>query len=245
VAVINETFAKKNFPGENPIGRRIADGGTVGTPIIGVVANVAEGALTDDEESTIYYLAGQAPLWGNTASIVIRTVRPGDAVSILDDARRTVNRVAPDFAVQETTTMARVLDIAVGPARQMMTLLSLLSALAMILGAIGIYGVISHFAARRKRDWAIRVALGLPTSRVIRQIVGQGAALVAAGILVGVLGTVALARLLTSFLYGVGTVDAISFVAASAVLLLIGMVAAFVPARRASTVDPALVLREQ
>jgi predicted permease len=245
VAVINETFAKKNFPGENPIGRRIADGGRVGTPIIGVVSDVAEGALTDDKESTIYYLAGQAPLWGNTASIVIRTNRPGDAASILDDARRTVNRVAPDFAVQETTTMSRVFDTAVGPARQMMTLLSLLSALAMILGAIGIYGVISHFAARRKRDWAIRVALGLPTSRVIRQIVGQGAALVAVGIAIGVVGTVALARLLTSFLYGVDTVDPVSFVAASAVLLLIGMVAAFVPARRASTVDPALVLREQ
>jgi predicted permease len=245
VAVINETFAKKNFPGENPIGRRISDGGPVGTPIVGVVSDVAEGALTDDEESTIYYLAGQAPLFGNTASLVIRTTRPGDAASLLDDARRTVNRVAPDFAVQETTTMSRVLDLAVGPARQMMTLLSLLSALAMILGAIGIYGVISHFAARRKRDWAIRVALGLPTSRVIQQIVGQGAALGAVGILIGGLGPVALARLLTSFLYGVGTVDPISFAAASALLLLIGMVAAFVPAHRASTVDPALVLREQ
>ena len=141
--------------------------------------------------------------------------------------------------------MPRILDLAVGPARQMMLLLSLLSALAMVLGAIGIYGVISHFAARRKRDWAIRVALGLPTSRVIRQIVGQGAALVAFGVVIGVVGTVALARLLTSFLYGVGRVDPIAFAAASAVLLLIGVVAAFIPARRASTVDPALVLREQ
>jgi len=138
-----------------------------------------------------------------------------------------------------------VLDVAVGPARQMMTLLSLLSALAMVLGAIGIYGVMSHFAARRKRDWAIRMALGLPTARVIRHIVGQGAALVAAGIVVGVVGTVALARLLTSFLYGVGTLDPIAFAVASALLLAIGMVAAFVPAHRASTVDPALVLREQ
>ena len=141
--------------------------------------------------------------------------------------------------------MPRILDLAVGPARQMMLLLSLLSALAMVLGAIGIYGVISHFAARRKRDWAIRVALGLPTSRVIRQIVGQGAALVEVGVVIGVVGTVALARLLTSFLYGVGRVDPIAFAAASAVLLLIGVVAAFIPARRASTVDPALVLREQ
>jgi ABC-type antimicrobial peptide transport system permease subunit len=164
---------------------------------------------------------------------------------MLDAARRTVNRVAPGFAVQETTTMSRVLDLAVGPARQMMMLLSLLSTLAMVLGAIGIYGVISHFAARRKRDWAIRVALGLPTSRVITHIVSQGATLVAAGVVVGVIGTVALARLLTSFLYGVGTLDPLAFAAASGALLALGIVAAFVPAHRASTVDPALVLREQ
>jgi len=208
------------------------------------VNDVAEGALTDDEEAVSYYLAGQAPLWGNAVSLVMRTSRSNPA-TVLDDARRTVNRVAPAFAVQEATTMSRVLDQAVGPARQMMTLLTLLSTLAMILGAIGIYGVMSHFAARRKRDWAIRIALGLPTTRVIRHIVGQGAGLVAVGIVAGVVGTVALARLLTSFLYGVGTLDPIAFAAASALLLAIGMVAAFVPAHRASTVDPALVLREQ
>ena len=235
---------KKYFPGENPIGRRLTGGFDGAWQIVGVVANVAEGALTDDDEAACYYLAGQAPMFEHQASLVIRTSR-ADATSVLDDARRTVNRVAPAFAIQETTTMPRVLDLAVGPARQMMTLLSLLSVLAMVLGAIGIYGVISHFAARRKRDWAIRVALGLPTSRVIRHIVGQGAGLVAAGIVVGVLGTLALARLLTSLLYGVGTIDPLAFAAASALLLLIGVVAAFVPARRASTVDPALVLREQ
>ena len=141
--------------------------------------------------------------------------------------------------------MSRVLDLAVGPARQMMTLLSLLSALAMALGAIGIYGVISHFAARRKRDWAIRVALGLPTSRVVTHIVGQGVVLVAVGIALGALGTIALSRLLTTFLYGVSKVDPLAFIAASLALLAVGVVAAFVPARRAGTVDPALVLREQ
>jgi putative ABC transport system permease protein len=242
--IINETFAKKHFPGENPIGRELTGGFSGTWHIIGVVADVAEGALTDDEEATGYYLAGQVPLWGNAVSLVMRTSRSQPA-TVLDDARRTVNRVAPAFAVQEATTMSRVLDLAVGPARQMMTLLSLLSALAMILGAIGIYGVISHFAARRKRDWAIRVALGLPTSQVIRHIVQQGAGLVAVGIAIGVLGTVALARLLTSFLYGVGTLDPVAFVAAAVLLLLLGVVAAFVPAHRASTVDPALVLREQ
>ena len=141
--------------------------------------------------------------------------------------------------------MSRVLDLAVGPARQIMMLLALLSGLALILGAVGIYGVISHFAARRKRDWAIRVALGLPGSRVVTHIVRQGATLVAVGIALGALGTVALSRLLTSFLYGITSADPIAFATAAIALLAIGVFAAFVPARRAGTVDPALVLREQ
>jgi len=213
--------------------------------IIGVVKDVAEGDLTDEPEPTRYYSAAQVDWFGTAATLVVRTRRTGEATTMLDQFRRTVNRVVPGFAVQETTTMSRVMDLAVGPARQIMTLLTLLSALALTLGAVGIYGVLAHFAARRKRDWAIRVALGLPTSRVIRHIVAQGSALVTAGIVIGVLGAVVLTRVLASFLYEVGRLDPIAFVAASALLLLIGILAAFVPARRASMVDPALVLREQ
>ena len=245
VVVINEALAKKYFPGENPIGRRVRGGFTGSWEIIGVVADVSEGDLTDDPEPARYYSAEQVDWFGTSATLVARTNRPEDAARLLDSMRRTVNRVAPGFAIQEATTMSRVLDTAVGPAKQVMMLLALLSTLAMVLGAIGIYGVISHFAARRKRDWAIRVALGLPTSRVLTNIVGQGASLVALGILVGVIGTIALARLLTSFLYEVGTLDPIALATASLVLLLLGIAAAFIPAHRASTVDPALVLREQ
>ena len=141
--------------------------------------------------------------------------------------------------------MDRVLAKAVGPARQIMTLLTILSALALVLGAVGIYGVISHFANRRKRDWAVRVALGLRPSRVVSHIVGRGASLVGAGIVVGVVAAAALARLLASLLYGVSAVDPLALAAASATLLGVGLVAAFVPARRAGRVDPALALREQ
>jgi predicted permease len=243
--VINEALAAKYFPGENPIGRTVGGGFNAPQRIVGVVADVAEANLTDGPEPTRYFLAGQAPWFGSNATLVVRTARPADAAPLLDAARRAVQRAAPGFAVQETTTMARVLDAAVGPARQIMALLALLSALALALGAIGIYGVIAHFAARRKRDWAIRVALGLPASRVVTHIVGQGAALVGVGIAIGSVGTVALARLLTSFLYGVSAVDPLAFAAASAALLAIGVAAALVPARRAGTVDPALVLREQ
>jgi ABC-type antimicrobial peptide transport system permease subunit len=243
--VINEALAKKYFPGENPIGKRLRGGFTGVWTVIGVVNDVAEAALTDEAEPARYYLSSQVDWFGNAMSFVIRTKRPGDAVSVLNAARQTINRVAPAFAVQQTTTMSRVLDTAVGPARQIRTLLALLSALALVLGAVGIYGVISHFAARRKRDWAIRVALGLPGSRVVRHIVGQGAALVAVGIVLGALGTVVLSRVLTSFLYGVSKVDPTAFAAASAALLAVGLLAAFVPAKRAGSVDPALVLREE
>ena len=243
--VINEELAKRYFPGENPIGRVVGDGYSLPQRIIGVVANVAEGALIDPPEPARYYLAGTVSWFTPQSVIVIRMSRPSDAATVLDAARRAAQRVAPNFAVQGTTTMQRVMDIAVGPARQVMSLLTLLSVLALVLGAIGIYGVISHFALRRKRDWAIRVALGLPGSRVVRHIVGQGVGLVAIGIVFGAIGTLALSRLLSSFLYGVSAVDPFAFAAASASLVVIGIAAAFVPARRAGTVDPAIVLREQ
>jgi hypothetical protein len=244
--VVNEALVKKYFPNENPIGRIMGGGFNARQHVIGIVGNVAEANLTDGPEPVRYYLAGtQAPWFGqNHATFVLRAKRAVDAPALLDAARRTLQQLAPGYAIQETTTMERVFDNAVGPARQIMMLLTLLSALALVLGAVGIYGVIAHFAARRKRDWAIRVALGLPGSLVVRHIVGQGAALVVTGIIIGAIGTVVLARLLVSFLFNVSTLDPIAFVAASFALLLIGVAAAFIPAWRAGTVDPALVLRE-
>jgi hypothetical protein len=245
VVVINKALADKYFPGENAIGRRVGGGFGGSWRIIGVVDDAAEGKLTDAPAPARYYLAGQAPWFGNAAVLAVRTTDPGNDAAVLDAVRRTVQSAAPQLAVQGTTTMSRVFDRAVGPARQIMTLLALLSGLALVLGAIGIYGVISHFVARRKRDWAIRVALGLPGSRVIAHILRQGVVLVAAGIVLGAIGTVALSRVLASFLFGVSTIDPIAFAAASAALLAIGVAAALVPAWRAGSVDPAGVLREQ
>jgi predicted permease len=243
VTVINEALATKYFPGESPIGRRLGGGFGVPERVVGVVADAAEGDLTDAREPTRYSLYSQMPFVPGAQTLVVRT--RGDAAGVLDAARKAIQRTAPGVALQEATTMDRVLDHAVGPARQVMSLLALLSALALVLGAVGIYGVMSHFAARRQRDWAIRVALGLPASRVVRHVTGQGAVLVLAGVALGAVGTVALARLLASFLFGVSAVDPVAFVAASAALLAVGLVAALLPARRAGTVNPAVILREQ
>ena len=189
-------------------------------------------------------MTGKARILGRGLAPALDGSRP-DAAATLDAARQAVQRVAPGVAVQEATTIERVFDLAVGPARQIMALLTLLSGLALVLGAIGIYGVISHFAARRKRDWAIRVSLGLRPARVVSHIVGQGTALVAVGVVCGLGAAAAMARFFASFLFGVGTVDLVAFAAASALLLLVGAIAALVPAWRAGTVNPAVVLREQ
>ncbi|HET7457365.1 MAG TPA: ADOP family duplicated permease [Gemmatimonadaceae bacterium] len=245
VVVVNQALAKKYFPGVDPIGRRIGGGLNRWDRIIGVVDDMAEDKLTDAPAPARYVLYDQVRYTPGSQSLAIRTTRPADAEHVLDAARTTVQRVAPDFAVNQVTTMSRVFADAVGPARQVMTLLALLAALALVLGAVGIYGVMSHFATRRKRDWAIQVALGLQPSRVVGQVVGRGAVLVGIGIAFGVVAAVALARLLASLLYGVSVVDPLALAAAASVLLAMGLLAAFVPAQRAGRLDPANALREQ
>jgi ABC-type antimicrobial peptide transport system permease subunit len=221
--------------------------GDTDTPsrIVGVVANAVEKRLIDPTEPTRYVALAQMPWMDEALSLVLRAMPGVDETSLLEPARHTIARVAPTAAVQQTTTMRRVLDTAIGPARQVVMLLSLLTALSLILGAIGVYGVIAHYAARRRRDWAIRVALGLPSSRVISHVVGHGALLVTTGIIVGVTGAALLTRVLSSFLYGVSAIDPLAFVAAGAALLAVGTLAAFVPAWRAGMANPLSALREQ
>ena len=244
--VINEALARKYFGGADPIGRLI--GGDVGprpSRVVGVVANAVERRLTDAAEPVRYVAVAQMPWVDQAQSFVLRAAPSVNEISLLEPARRTIVRVAPGVAVQQTTTMGRVLDTAIGPARQVVVLLSLLTALALVLGAVGIYGVIAHFAARRRRDWAIKLALGLPASRVIARVIGHGAVLVSAGIGVGIAGAAALTQLLSSFLYGVSAIDPVALSAAAAMLLGVGVLAALVPAWRAGMTDPLIALRDQ
>jgi predicted lysophospholipase L1 biosynthesis ABC-type transport system permease subunit len=212
---------------------------------VGVIANAAERRLTDDAVPVRYVALAQMAWVDPRWSLVLQAASGTDPVGLLDDARRTVEAVAPGVAVRATTTMSRVLDTAVGPVRQVMSLLSLLTGLALTLGAVGIYGVIAHFAARRRRDLAIRVALGLSGSRAVTRVVGHGALLVATGIGLGLIAAAGLAGLLSSFLYGVRAIDPLAFATAGTALLAVGLVAAFVPALRAGITDPMIVLREQ
>lgn len=242
--VINEALAKRYFAGEDPVGRRINTAfGRSWARIIGVVANVAEGGLTDSLAPARYELVQGVPFVPASQTLVFRT--QGDPAALVDIVRRTAQRLAPRIAVDQATTMERVHDLALGPVRQIMSLVTVLTLLALLLGAVGIYGVTAHLVARRKRDWGIRIALGLAPSRVLSGIVRHGSTLVIAGIVVGVGTFIIAARLLSSLLYGVGTADPLSIAAASLSLLAVGVVAALIPAARASRTDPAIVLRDQ
>lgn len=245
VVVINQALADLYFPGVDPVGRRIAFRRGRWDRIVGVVENVAEMELSPDPVPARYVLYEQAPFANLAQTIVIR-VRPGqDAAAILEPARRAIQAAAPAVAVGELTTLESVFARAIGPALPVMSLLVLLGALGLVLGVVGVYGVVSHFVARRTRDWGIRMALGLAPRRVVALVVRQGGALLAAGIALGLIALLALARFLGSFLYGVGVADARSLIAATAILLAVGLAAALIPALRASRIDPASVLREQ
>ena len=179
--------------------------------VVGVVANALETRLTDVAGPVRYVARRQSPWIDDAQSLVVRTA-PGVAeASLLEAVRRTIARIAPAVAVQQATTMRRVLDTAIGPARQVVLLLSLLAGLALVLGAVGVYGVVTHFASRRRRDWAIRVAIGLPSTRVIAQVLRHGTLLVTVGIVIGIAGATVLTRLLSTFLYGVSAIDPVAF----------------------------------
>jgi ABC-type antimicrobial peptide transport system permease subunit len=162
---------------------------------------------------------------------------------VLDAARSSLTRTG-QLAVQQTTTMRAVFDKAVGPAGRVVTLLAILAGLALVLGAVGIYGVISHYVSRRSRDYGICIAIGMPPARVVSQVVGRGLTLVAIGSALGVAAALGVTRVLSSLLYGVEPTDPLALGGAVVILLAVGALAAFAPARRASLTDPAVVLRQ-
>jgi predicted permease len=243
VVVVNESLAARFFPGEDPLGKLLQTFEGPGERIVGVVGDVAEGNLTDEPAPARYMLFEQMPIVYNQLSYALRTEN-ADAASVLLDARSVLDRESSQLVVREMTTMSNILDLAIGPAGRVVTLVSMLAGLALVLGAVGVYGVISHSVLRRSREFGIRLALGQQPLVVIRQVVGRGLALVAIGAGAGVALALGISRLLMTLLYDVEPTDPLALAGAVTVLLLVGVLAAFLPARRASLTDPAVVLRQ-
>lgn len=244
IVVINEALAAKYFPGEDPLGRLISVFGDDGERIVGIVGNAAEATLTDPPVPARYMLYDQIPVAMPAVTFVVRASNPGALPRLLQGARAVLQRDAPQLAVQRVTTMDTIFQTAMGPAGQIVTLLSLLAGLALLLGAIGVYGAIAHFVWRRTRDYAICIALGLRPGKIILQVVRRGVTLVAIGSGVGLTVAMLLTGLLSSFLYGVEPTDPLALAAAVLALIVTGALAAFIPAWRASLTDPAAALRQ-
>ena len=243
VVIINEALAAKFFPNEDPVGRLLLTFGDRTERIVGVVGNAAEANLTDAPVPARYLLYEHLPLIPPQVSFVLRTDVERLA-ALGGTARSTISATGTQLAVQEMLTMKSVFDLAIGATGQIVTLLTILAGLALVLGAVGVYGVMSHYVTRRSKDYGICIALGLQPVRVVRQVVARGAALVSVGSAIGVAGALVVTKLLASLLYGVQPGDPLALAGAVGVLLVVGMLAAFIPARRASLTDPAVVLRE-
>jgi len=244
VVIVNEALAAKFFPGEDPIGQVLQLTAKTSERVIGVVSNAAEASLLDGAVPARYLLYPQMPFLFTETSLVVRTTDHQHLAALVQAVRQTIERESRHLAVHQATSLRHIFDLAVGPVGQVVTLVAVLTGLALVLGAVGVYGVISHVVQRRSREYGIRLALGQRPATVVGQVLRRGAALVALGSAIGVAAALVTARALTSMLYGVGTNDPLSMAGAVGVLLVVGMLAALVPARRASLTDPAAVLRQ-
>jgi putative ABC transport system permease protein len=242
VAVINETLARRAWPGEDPIGRRLTMPSAPGpATVIGVVGDAKHYTATEPPAAQIYVSHFQVPMI--FSSLVART--SGPPMSVASDVRRAIWSVDKDQPVWAVFTLEQQVERARGSSRLLAVLLSVFAGVALLLAAVGVYGVTSYAVAQRTHEIGIRLALGAPAQGVVREIVVRGAKLT----LIAVAGGTALAvgggRLASAALVGVTPSDPSALASAAAVLAGIAILAAYLPARRASRVDPVVALAEE
>jgi putative ABC transport system permease protein len=243
VALLTESLASRLFPGEDPLGKRLfaPTSGAEWTTVVGVVGDVRHKGLERALEPTVYLSYWQAP--PVRMALVIRgTVAPLSLAPVLREAARAVD---PALPVHDVMTMETRMANAAAARRFNLLLLGALAALALLLACVGVYGVISYDGAQRTREVGIRMALGAQRADVLRLFIKQGMALVILGLAVGLAGAFALARLMTSLLFGVSPYDPGAFAGAALLLSSIALVACYLPAKRATKADPLIAIRHE
>jgi putative ABC transport system permease protein len=254
VMVINETLAREAFPGQDPIGKRIAccEPGPDGSPnwkeVVGVVRDVRAQGLDQEPEPEFYLPMVQAPAaawtWiDRTMTVALRG--QGDPVALMAPLRRAIAEVDPTLPLYNLGTMqGRVMD-SMAQSRFSTMLLTVFGTIALILAAIGVYGVISYGVAQRTQEIGIRMALGARHADVLGMVVRHGAVLAGIGLAVGLAGALALSRLIASLLFQVSPTDPPTFATGMVVLTAVAVLAAALPARRAALTDPMIALRNE
>jgi putative ABC transport system permease protein len=245
VIIINEALARQAFPGENPIGKHmkpeVAEGASEPQmrEIVGVVRNVKFHDLSDEWAPESYVPYAQVSF--GSLTLVVRTVQ--DAYSLAKPIAETVRSLDKDLPTYAPETVEEYLNGTIAQPRFNTYLLGIFAALAMLLTAVGLYGVISYSVAQRTHELGIRMALGGQPRDMLRLIVGQGLRLAAFGVGIGLIAAFALTHFLSSMLFGVSAADPVSYIAVVSLLLTVVVVACYVPARRAMRVDPMVALR--
>jgi len=244
--VVSRSAANRLWPGENPVGRRVLmENDSTWQTVIGVVGEVQQEDWRG-QAPAIVYLPLQSPQPGgwfvSSPGYVVKTAR---AETIAPEIRALVHEVAPEAPMYRTYTMQFLAKRSMRQLSFTMLTLGVAATLALILGAVGLFGVLSYIVAERTREIGVRMALGAEAGRVRRMVVVQGARVVGIGAVIGLVVALASTRVLSGLLYGVPAVDEWTFVAMTAAMMLIGLVSSYVPARRASNVDPMESLRSE
>lgn len=248
VVVINETFARQYWPNESPLGRRIDTGTGDGNPlwmtIVGVVGDIRERGLDLTMKPAVYVPFTQTTIsFFQPSEIAVLTSR--EPLSLSKELQQAVWSVDAEQPVSNIRTMDAIVDDELANRTQVLQLLGVFAALALVLAALGIYGVLSYVVSHRTREIGLRMAIGASQWDIVRAILGYSARLTAIGLTIGVAAAIAATRLLSTLLFGISPLDPRTFVAVSALLAAVAMLASYVPTRRAASVDPLVALREE
>jgi putative ABC transport system permease protein len=244
VAVINRALAERYFPDRDPVGVRICfdrepDESSNWFTIVGIVDNVRRVSLAADEEPSIYAAISQD--WTRNVRLLVRA--SGEPEVLIAAVRRAVHALDPDLPLFGLTTLDQLVSESVAQERFLFLLLSVFAGVALLLSAVGVYGVVTYAVSRRTAEIGVRIALGARRADVLRTVVAQGMLPVIVGIAIGLPGALLAARLMARFLFEVAATDPLTFVTVCALLLAVGLVACYAPARRATKVDPVIALR--
>jgi putative ABC transport system permease protein len=242
-AIVNASMARRLWPGGDPIGKRIIWGGRTLT-IVGIAGDVHIGALDTAVNPTVYNSVYQIESGATTRAVfVVRT--NGDPASLAPPIRTAIWSVDAEVPVFDIRRMSDIVSRSLGTRRFTLTMLSSFAALALVLAALGLYGVLSYAVAQRTSELGVRLALGATPRRVLGLVLGDGLRLTITGVVLGLLLGVATSRAMSDLLFGVGAFDPASFALAIVVLLIVALAASLIPARRAARVDPIVALRAE
>src|ERR1700722_11185582 len=251
VVVVDEVFARKYFPGQDPVGKRInLDRFNRPAEIVGMVGHVKQWGLdTDDQQSLrsgLYIPCMQMPddfvaMSPTSSAVVVRS--EGNSARLLDSIRHMNAQMSNQQVIFGAQTMESLISDSMASRRFSMILLVVFAVLALLLAAVGIYGVISYIAGQRTNEIGLRMALGAQKRDILFLILSRGGKLAGLGVAIGLAAAVDLTRLMASLLYGVGATDPLTFAGVAVLLTLVALAACYIPARRAAKVDPIVALR--